>query len=200
MKLLRAALVVVYPFLIYAGLRHATPRSVALAVLALLALRLLLFDPARLRGYLRAGAWPALAFAAAIGATAIWNDPRALLVAPAAGSAALLVVFGRSLAGESVVERIARVQLGTLGPDEVHYCRRVTALWCGFFALNASIAGFLALYGTLEAWALYTGFLAYLGIGLVFGAEFAYRQWRFRRYVGAPTDFVFRRLFPPRAE
>ena len=25
-------------------------------------------------------------------------------------------------------------------------------------------------------------------------------SWRFRRYFGAPTDVVFRRLFPPRAE
>ena len=34
-------------------------------------------------------------------------------------------------------------------------------------------------------------------MGLLFATEFVYRHWRFRRYVGLPTDPLLRRLFPP---
>jgi len=94
--------------------------------------------------------------------------------------------------------RRSRAQLGSLTEDDSRYCRRVTLVWSAFFLVNGGIA--LALLGTTRAWALYTGFYAYLGVGLLFSAEYAYRQWRFRRYLGAPTDVLFRRLFPPRAE
>jgi len=64
---------------------------------------------------------------------------------------------------------------------------------------NGSIALWLAVWGTARAWAVYTGAIAYLLMGILFAAEYTYRQWRFRRYLGAPTDVLFRWLFPPRA-
>jgi uncharacterized membrane protein len=117
---------------------------------------------------------------------------------PALVSLALLLSFAASLAGESVVERLARVQLGALGPEESRYCRRVTVVWCAFLLANGSIALWLAVWGTAGAWALYTGGIAYLLLGILFATEYTYRQWRFRRYLGAPTDVLFRWLFPPR--
>jgi uncharacterized membrane protein len=198
---LRAGLLLGYPLLVYFALQHVSARVLSLGLLAILAARLATGARAGARVFLRAAAGPALAVGVALAATAIWDDPLALLLAPAASSLALLVAFAGSLwREESVVESFARAQLGSLGDDERRYCRRVTLLWCSFFAANGAIAFGLAVFGSARAWTLYTGFLAYLGVGALFAAEYSYRQWRFRRYLGAPSDVLFRRLFPPRAE
>jgi uncharacterized membrane protein len=201
MAILRALLVVSYPLLIYAVLQRTSPRAIALCALALLAARSLLMGREKRLDYARIWAAPAIGLAIIFTVSAIWNDPLSLRVAPALGSLALLVTFGRSLRErESIVEAIARVQLGVLAQDEARYCRRVTWMWCAFFAANGAAALGLARWGTIEVWALYTGFVAYLLVGALFSAEYVYRQWRFRRYRGAPTDALFRRLFPPRIE
>jgi uncharacterized membrane protein len=200
MKVLRAALLLGYPLVVYVALQHVSARALSLGLLAVVGARSVTGARGRAAAQLRAFAWPALAVVAVLAAAAIWNDPLALLLAPALTSFALLLSFGASLRGESVVESLARAQLGSLGDDERRYCRRVTAIWCGFFAVNGAIALALALGGTRHAWTLYTGLFAYLAMGALFAAEYAVRQWRFRRYLGAPSDFLFRRLFPPRAE
>lgn len=201
MAILRALLVLAYPLLIYAALQRTSPRVIALAALALLATRSLLMGRAKWLDYARIWATPAAGLALVFAVSAIWNDPLMLLAAPALGSFALLATFARSLrTPESIIEAIARVQHGPLTPDRARYCRRVTWVWCAFFLANGGVALALARFGTIESWALYTGLVSYGLIGVLFAAEFVYRQWRFRRYLGAPTDFIFRRLFPPRIE
>ena len=201
MAVLRVILFLAYPALIYVALAAMEPRTAAICMLLVLLVRLAITSPSNLRGYAHAFRLPALAIAAAILASAAWNDPRSLLATPAIVSFALLFTFVRSLVrGESIVESLARVQReDPLSWDEVRYCRRITALWCGFFLLNGSLALGLALSGNLEGWVLYTGLVAYLLMGILFLSEFVYRQWRFRRYVGAPTDLLFQRIFPPRS-
>jgi uncharacterized membrane protein len=198
MVALHTLLAFTYPVLFYFALEVASPRVVALCGLALLALRLALVAPARLVTLARIAKLPALAFAGATLASALWNDAATLLLTPALVSFSLLLAFGLSFRGpETVIEAIARAQVGTLGPEERSYCRKVTALWCAFFLGNGAVASQLALAGSREAWALYTGCIAYVLLGLLFASEFVYRHWRFRRYVGAPTDPLFRRIFPP---
>jgi uncharacterized membrane protein len=60
------------------------------------------------------------------------------------------------------------------------------------------VAALLALSGSLRAWGLWTGAFSYLAIAVLFTLELGVRSWRFRRYTGAPTDWLMRRLFPPR--
>jgi len=200
MAALPTLLALAYPALIYFALRVASPRVVALCALALLAARLALVAPSRLAVYARLARLPAAAFAGANLVSALWNDTMSLLLTPALVSFALLLSFARSFhQPETVVATFAREQLGTLAPEERTYCRRVTAVWCGFFLGNGALAAELALVDAKEAWALYTGCVAYVLMGLLFASEFVYRQWRFRRYLGAPTDVFFRRIFPPNA-
>jgi len=149
-------------------------------------------------GYARALGLPMLAVAGAGVVSLLWNDPLALLATPALASFALLGAFAGSLRGESVVERLARARMVTLCEEEVLYCRRVTVVWCAFFLGNGALALWLALAATRAEWALYTGLVSYLLVGTLYSAEFVYRQWRFRRYLGAPSDALFRRIFPPR--
>lgn len=199
MRVLQALLVVAYPVAVYFALGVASPRVVALCTLALLAARLAVIAPARLLAFARVFAPVAIAFASTSLLSLVWNDALFLLLAPAIFDFALLAVFAASFAQrETTVESIARAQVGTLSAEEVTYCRRVTGVWCAFFLANGAVATALALAGSRESWALYTGFIAYLLLGALFATEYVYRHWRFRRYVGAPTDAFLRRLFPPR--
>lgn len=199
MALVQTILMLGYPAVVYFALEVFEPRWVALLTLALLAARMGLVSRERLTGWASAAAAPSLAMAGVLTVSAVWNDPLGLRLTPALVSFALLVAFAGSLAGESVVERFARAQVGWLDADEVSYCRRVTVMWCAFMLANGSIALWLSVHGTTSAWALYTGGVAHALVGLLFLSEFIYRKWRFRRCQGAPTDVVFRWLFPPRA-
>jgi uncharacterized membrane protein len=188
-----------YPLLVWAGVRHLDPRALA----ALLAAALVLRAATLLRGERRAALGRILPPFAAIGVlaavTAALDDARALLFLPVLVNAALLYGFGRTLwTPPSMVESFARLQVADLSDAEVDYCRTVTAVWCGFFVVNGAVAAGLAWSAPLAVWAAWAGLLSYLLMGALFAAEFVYRQWRFRRYMGSFTDPVFRRLFPPK--
>ena len=79
---------------------------------------------------------------------------------------------------------------------EVGYCRSVTLVWCAFFVFNGSVALWLALGPDPLLWALYTGMVSYLLIGLVFSIEFSVRAWRFGRHERTVVEPVFHWLFP----
>jgi uncharacterized membrane protein len=199
--LLQALLTLAYPVLFYFALRVASPRLIALAVLALFALRLAFVAPRRLAAYARIGVPVGLGFVAANLVSLFWNEEFVLLLTPVFVNAALLTAFALSFfQRQTVIEMLALEQAGTLSPAEHVYCRRVTALWCAFFLANAAISAKLALDGDLARWTLYVGLIAYVAMGLLFAAEFVYRHWRFRRYIGLPTDPLLRHLFPPDAK
>ena len=94
---------------------------------------------------------------------------------------ALLANFGMSLVGGGTpfVERLARMMEGSLSSAQVRYCRSVTKMWCGFFLLNGFASLWLALFGPIEAWGLYTGGIAYVLMGVLFATEYAVRRIRF---------------------
>lgn len=190
-----------YPGLVYLALRVMEPRQVAWVALGVVGTRALIARRGQLGALLRLAGPLALLLAAALVPALLWNDPLGILLTPALVSSALLIGFARSLLQPpSVVEQMARLEAPDLGEAEVRYCRRVTALWCGFFLVNAAVSAALATGASRALWAAYTGGLAYLAVGLLFGSEYLYRHWRFRRYVGGPFDTVLRRVFPPAAE
>ncbi|MFC3284896.1 COG4648 family protein [Litchfieldella rifensis] len=149
------------------------------------------------------GSWPLLAAGAALLA---WRMPQArylaLVVAtflltlgglghaelgmrayPVAVNAMMLAVFLTSLwQGMPIVERLARLREPELSPAGIHYTRRVTWAWCGFFVFNGTIAGWTALYADLATWSLYNGVISYGLIGLMFAGEWLLRR-RLRRTV-----------------
>ena len=182
MVVAQTLLALAYPLLVYAALQYVEPRAVALASLALLLARFALVSRAKLVAQARAFAAPAVAIALASSATLLANDARTLMLTPALVNLALLGTFAFSfLQDETVVERLARAGGDTLPAEAVAYCRTVTAVWCGFFVLNAGISLELALVGSPRAWALYTGVVGYVLMGLLFGAEYLVRQRRFGR-------------------
>lgn len=89
----------------------------------------------------------------------------------------MLVVFGGSLfAGQTVIERLARLQQPDLPEKAVRYTRRVTQVWCVFFIINGTLAALLALLGRYDWWAVYTGVIAYVLMGILFAGEWLYRK------------------------
>ena len=102
---------------------------------------------------------------------------------PVVISGGLAFLFGASLwRPPSLVERMAELGGETLSPAIRLYCRRVTMVWALWLAINTLIAAALALFGSLEAWALWTGFLSYLVMGLIFAVEFTLRRLVRRRH------------------
>ena len=93
-----------------------------------------------------------------------------------------------------MIERFARMQHPDLTDAEAAWCRLWTWLWCGFFAVNALIAGVLALWATLEVWAIYNGLVFYAWMGLMFGVEFVIRKLRFQRWGDNALDRAFERI------
>jgi uncharacterized membrane protein len=165
-----AALTVTYPLLVYIGLAHFEPRWLALLLLAL----------ALLRGVAtrRPLWWAAATIAAVLAAAAFWtNGALPLKLYPVVVNALLLALFGASLVHPpSAVERLARLTQPHLPPAGVVYTRKVTWIWCGFFAGNGALAAATALWGSPAQWALYNGLVAYVLMGLLFGGEWLVRQ------------------------
>lgn len=192
---------IAYPILIFLSLTWLEPREVGFVVLGLAALRLLSLRRGAAVAFAKEVWIPvALVGVVALG-TAIWNDPMGLLITPTLINAALLATFGTSLWAERpIVERFARLQAKDLSDAEVRYCRQVTKVWCGFFVANGSTALYLALARDVETWALFTGLISYLLVGMLFGGEYIYRHWRFRRFVGGFADPLLKWFFPPHSE
>ena len=196
---LRAVLVVAYPAAVYLGVTHLDARSLGLLMLALLlpnlALRLAAAPPEQRRAVLRLPASLALL----VGLGAALGEPRFYLALPVLVNLTLLANFAASLRGPvSLVERYARMQDPELPEGGPAYCRRVTVAWCWFFAANAALGAALAALAPVAWWALYTGALAYILVGLGFTIEFIARKWTFRRYGPSLPDRLLARLMPPR--
>jgi uncharacterized membrane protein len=95
---------------------------------------------------------------------------------PVALSLAAAYAFGISLwRPPSLIERFARIGEPDLPAAGQSYCRIVTMIWTVWLAVNAAIAALLAVLGSKEAWALWTGLLAYLIMGALFGGEMLIR-------------------------
>jgi uncharacterized membrane protein len=108
---------------------------------------------------------------------ALWvNHFLALKLYPVLVNAAMLGVFTYSLfVPPSIVEQFARRREPDLAPQSVAYTRRVTQVWCVFFALNGGVALVTALWASVATWSLYNGFIAYLLMGVLFAGEYGIR-------------------------
>lgn len=171
---------VAYPAVLYILSERIPPIAFVAAACVLLSSRAL----ADKRGWITALRWPLLVAAGTIAALSLIDAVVAAKAYPVAISGILALTFGTSLwQSESLVERIARLQSGTTDPAARRYCRRVTLMWTVWLVINAMICGSLALVGSLEAWTLWTGLIAYLVMGLLFAGEYMVRRIVLRRHI-----------------
>lgn len=195
---LLGALVLAYPFLVLAGLDHASARTIGALLLGLVVV-------ATLAGGGR-GSWIArlalqrFGVVVLLALTAAATDhPVALMLLPSATSLLLFYVFASSLrANQSIVAQFAAAAHDGRFPDFLlPYCRRVTQAWCGFFVANAVVAALLALAASPRTWALYTGGVAYALVAAMALAEYVLHKVLFRFYEDRWDDRLWRHAFPP---
>jgi uncharacterized membrane protein len=128
------------------------------------------------------------------------NSSTYMLYVPFLVSTIFLISFSHSLLSPpNTIEVFARRFVSDLSSEETAYCRRVTLIWVCFLGGNGAAAYYTACCTSFGIWSLYNGFITYIMMGLLFAIELSYRSWRFRRYAGLPTDFIFKKLFPPKA-
>lgn len=160
-----------YPVLVYVSLERFEPRHVALLLLTLALVRL----ASAQRDVL---AWTSVAAALVLALAAGWlNEALPVKLYPVLVNALLLALFATSLRWPpSMVERLARLHEPDLPTHAVHYTRRVTQVWCGFFVINGALALWTALAASTAIWALYNGLIAYLLMGTLFAGEYLVRR------------------------
>ncbi|MCQ8117836.1 hypothetical protein [Methylomonas rosea] len=171
--LLIAGIVVAYPFL-----------SAYLTGLGFASLELIVFAALTLwRGITAAGLVARLASFALAGvllAGAYFATTYFVWLVPSFAYLWLTFLFGHTLwSPPSFIERLVRLQFPELVPGIADYCRNLTWVWTLFFAVNIVICAVLPLFAGQTAWALYTGILVYLLMGLLGTGEWFYRHRRF---------------------
>lgn len=187
---------ILYPVLIYFGVQVISLRALSL----LLAIALLFV----LLPQLKQGRQNHLRLPTALGILlcllgAFLNHPKFMLYLPVLFAASFFIAFAYTLLHPpSMIEIFANLIVPQLSREETEYCRHVTIIWVAFFLINGTIAAFTACCASLALWSLYNGLIVYIAMGVLFVAELCFRHWRFRQYVGLRTDFIFKKLFPPR--
>jgi uncharacterized membrane protein len=113
-----------------------------------------------------------------LGLVAAYGIPHAVIYL------ALLGVFGRTLlAGrEALITRLARRVHGVLPPEMERYTRRLTFVWCLFFAGQVAISALLYKFASLDTWSLFINLLNLPLLALMFAVDYVYRVIRFRQY------------------
>lgn len=177
LQLLTVLLLLAYPVVVYLGLQYLPGNVVALALAALLLLRLALQ-----RRQVKALLVPIILGLLLTLGSAIAKQQHWLLLYPLVINCTMLLLFGSSLLKPPcMVERLARITAPDLPDAARPYLRKVTGLWCGVFVINGAAAAYTALYSSLQAWTLYNGFIAYLLIGSLAGGEWLYRHFWLKR-------------------
>ena len=175
-----------YPFAVYFGLDLIEPRTLALIVAVAAGLRVL-----QVKRIFGAADVAALGATALLAAAVAWSNSETLLkFYPVVVSLGLLASFGLTLKyGPPMVERFARLREPDLGRAGMRYTRRVTIVWCAFFAINAAVALYTAVAASREAWLLYNGFVSYCIVAALFAGE-----WLVRRRVMPKLELAEPRL------
>lgn len=170
-------LMILYPFLVYVGLNHFEPRLLALLLCLILALRLL---SGKQPGLLppRYHLLLVLAAVVLVMLTLLGNVSWGLKLYPVVVNLGFLGLFTWSLYyPPSMIERLARLREPELPARAIIYTRRVTQLWCLFFAINGGLALYTAFWASVAAWTLYNGLIAYLLIGGLLAGEYLFRRY-----------------------
>ncbi|MCZ6874723.1 MAG: hypothetical protein O7G88_14530, partial [bacterium] len=186
----------IYPALVYFGVRVISLRTIALLMGLALILVFVSQRQQKQKHYLR---WATLLGIGLCISGAFMNHPKFMLYLPVLFSISFFIAFAYTLLyPPSMIEIFASTVIPQQSDEEIAYCRRVTIVWVVFFIFNGTMALFTACCASLGLWSLYNGLISYVIMGALFIAELCFRYWRFRQYVGLRTDFIFKKLFPPR--
>jgi len=191
------ALILASPFLFRPASERVGSRGAAAFPLAGAVVALLLTRSSRRSGPLGLSTAQLGGIALLAGLAVLSGQRIFVMLLPALVYAYLIWIFAWSLQEPtSIIGRMARI-VDPMAPDFIDpYCRKLTLVWCGVFAVNLAFIGAFALTGRSDAWAWYAGVLSYLFMAVVQAVEFVVRKVWFRHYGRGPLDRLFARLLP----
>jgi len=187
-KILFAVLSLLYPILVFCGLRFwgLSPRKLSLLLLLLAAFHLISASRKKVSGTasrIKEGCMVAFLLACGFAAFAL-DNATVLKFYPVLVNAGMLFLFGSTLFRKpSFVFRLATFSdkriLQTADRFSVErYCDRVTFVWCAFFVLNGSVALWTVLFADEKIWSLYNGLISYILMGILFVSELGVRKMK----------------------
>ncbi|MEE9342036.1 MAG: hypothetical protein V3V12_00205 [Gammaproteobacteria bacterium] len=91
----------------------------------------------------------------------------------------LFYIFSQSLNNAPLIEQFARLDYPELPPEIEIYCRQLTILWSGFFALNIIGCLWLTFWGKDTWWVLYNSVIIYSLMATLMLGEYIWRHIRF---------------------
>ncbi|CAG4905552.1 COG4648 family protein [Paraburkholderia gardini] len=168
-----------YPALILCAWKWDTPRYVGLMLFAILWLQRWAGTGSVASSLRRLTAvdWCVAGLLSCASAAIVATNSEMLLrIYPSLVNLGLLIAFGATLVrGPTMIEKFARIRTPDLSAPAVLHTRRVTQIWCGFFALNGTFSAYTAFFWTREAWSLYNGAIAYFLVGVLLIGEIVWR-------------------------
>lgn len=179
LTLLVVFLSVIYPLWVYFSIQKLPPHFFGL-LLAVIALLKYLVAPDKTSKHellLLLTTW----FCAAL--IIFSNTSYAIKLYPVFISSFMAGLFATSLWDEeSLIEKMAKLRGKIISPIAKVYIKKLTAIWSILLLLNALIALYLTFFASTQAWALYSGLIAYLVFGVFIAAEIIYRQHFIAKY------------------
>lgn len=125
-----------------------------------------------------------------------WNGAWLAALLPVFIHCGLLVLFAATLRPGHIplISRFAQIEQGELSAELRIYTRRLTVIWCVFFAAMAVLALGLAAWAPVDVWFLHTSVISYLLIAMLFLGEYLYRRWRYPHYSHASPWQLLRNI------
>lgn len=163
---------ILYPFIVFIGLKWFEPSVLALALVSLTLLRVY-FSKNKVS--------PPLIKIVGINAILLLsfsvfaNSALLLKLYPVVMSFSFFSVFIYSIFKAPAVITLIASARGKITENAVIYTRKVTMVWCCFFILNGLIA-LWTVFQSDEYWTLYNGVISYILMGILFACEWIVRR------------------------
>ena len=161
-----------YPLIVFIGLKWFEPSIIALVLVSLTLLRVYFSKnkaPIPLTKVIGINAILLLSF------SVFANSALLLKLYPVVMSFSFFSVFIYSIFKAPAVITLIASARGKITENAVTYTRKVTMVWCCFFILN----GFIALWTVFQSdeyWAIYNGIISYVLMGMLFACEWLVRR------------------------
>lgn len=170
---------VIYPLWVYFSIQELTAQFFGLLIAAIALVKYIVAQDKTSKHEL-------ILFVASLGCAAfimLSNSIYAIKLYPAVISIFMASLFAASLFNnESLIEKMARLSGKTITPIAKIYTKKLTGVWSILLLVNALIALYLTFFASTQAWALYSGLLAYIFFGVFFLAEMVYRRYFIAKY------------------
>ncbi|NKF49970.1 DNA gyrase subunit B [Shewanella sp. WXL01] len=178
-SLIPAALLALYPFLVYLAVQHQQTTALLLLLGAVFIARFIFAPsnkPLKLMTYVTSAIGLALVSASSLMPQSNW-----LLFYPVVINVSLSLMFAGSVwLKQPIITAIAKWRAPNLPESGIVYTRKLTYVWAVFCGLNAVVAAITTTM-SIDIWTLYNGLISYLLIGTFMLLEYLYRLRVMRR-------------------